>query len=252
MANILGRNGTSQTKFLELVTAITALTGVFLALLWFFGQNFVAGYFDSLGIESYQVSFSVWEYAGTAWYFPVLVAFLLIMFLELASNAAKLLLLLLKLGGEALGFLLARIKVNLPRKRRTQTRRKTKQGQARKRSVSPSWYFFMAIFSVLVIVLIASYSAQWGRYTGQSYLQDGARHITFVSRDQLGLPLEPEIIGKETYIYAGFRLLTYNNGKYFLFYEINPSDCRPREVYIVPETILVEVSTSGAEPFSLD
>ena len=55
----------------EIVGIIAGAGSAFVALFWLAGRFYASGYFNAMGIPSFQVSFSIWEYAEVSW-FPLI------------------------------------------------------------------------------------------------------------------------------------------------------------------------------------
>ena len=54
----------------------------------------------------------------------------------------------------------------------------------------------------------------------------------------------------QIFIYSGFRLLTVNGGKYYLFKEIDPATCKPLKVYVIDADQYKHINLSAAESLS--
>ena len=62
--------GQTDAKGLNIRDAITILggtTGLVVAVLWIAGRSYSAGYFSAMNIPSFQINFSIWEYAEASW-----------------------------------------------------------------------------------------------------------------------------------------------------------------------------------------
>ena len=51
--------------------------------------------------------------------------------------------------------------------------------------------------------------------------------------------------------YSGLRLLTFNNGKYYLFRDLNPVTCKPSQVFIIPDTPEIHITLSAIVPIDV-
>lgn len=240
-------------RFTDIIPALTGTAGFFIAMMWIAGRMYASHYFAAMNIASYQVNFSIWEYAEVGW-LPGLV------YVLLATLAAS-------LSGLTILFILKLV----------QTSWSTLKPGSPKKSKFLSWmgkilsrvwqwlkqFFsqsFTAYLSVIFLsaILVASFGyviwttlefiGKFGEANGRSAILYNAPQLDLVSEYPLDLgPAKMLSVSSSNgvssaFIYQGFRLLTYNNGKYYFFKEIDPVTCKPMQVYIVDEKQLLQVN----------
>jgi hypothetical protein len=213
----------------EAVTILGGITGLIVAILWLSGRFYTAGYFGAMNIPAFQINFSVWEYAEVAWsrllfyflekiYVPLtlitvvsLISFLSIFVLQRLFPRLKLI--------DLLNRLTFRVQ-NLP-------------GSFRSLLVFLLvMYFISAMLDTLIEI------KRSGQDAGRAAVLKGSYAVDVYSRD--GIPLgssetAPNILSTFNH-YSGLRLLTYNNGKYYLFRELNPTTCKPAQVFVITDS----------------
>jgi hypothetical protein len=109
---------------------------------------------------------------------------------------------------------------------------------------------FVVILLGLVIGIWNTFSDGVGRLgteTGRAVVLRKGFEVEFTS-DQpqsLGTPTVISVtVGSQIanqYIYSGFRLLTFNQGYYYVFQHIDPQTCRPKSVSVVDRKRLTQV-----------
>ncbi len=220
----------------EAVPVFASLTGLFVAIFWVYGRSYAAGYFDAMNIPSYHVAFSVFEYAETVWWLVGLISFtftlILVFFLIL---------------GETLFYLLReKIKSILGKK-------KIKNAFLKALVLVVDKYEKVYSFSLwgMFVVLIIMYSASkvaypLGNNLGKANIAGKGTQVELILTFPLDKNTQAQILSNNKtnsyYIYQDLKLLTYNNGKYYLFRELDPQTCKPRDVYIIDEANLIQVT----------
>jgi hypothetical protein len=76
-----------------------------------------------------------------------------------------------------------------------------------------------------------------------------SRIITTMPLDIPNMSIITDNNGTQYYSYTGLRLLTFNNGKYYIFSDIDTKICKPYKVYVIDENIVIKVEI-GTEIFS--
>lgn len=230
----------------EMIALVSTAAGVFAVLFYLAGRSFSNSYFDTMNIPSYQVSFSLWEYGEVAWvpllYFPLSVIAILSFFTWVVFTLRDLLwpLLMRFLGKLSRKRQLKRPALNFP-----------ESSKAAQRSFL-IWLLTMIGFLVIVFVIsMMGLIGEAGRKAGQSSVLTKSAKVELISAIPLAFDdnnlASTNASGKNYYIYKGFHLLTFNNGKYYLFKAIDPVTCKPSKVYIIDPEKDIQVNLSAAE-----
>jgi hypothetical protein len=103
------------------------------------------------------------------------------------------------------------------------------------------WYFLMQ-----TTIEFSETGFQAGKQTTltQSY------RVEVYSRDTIPLGASQISVREQTVFnhYRGLRLLTHNNGKYYLFREVDEATCRPKQVFVIPDTEDIYVIVKNITP----
>jgi hypothetical protein len=89
-----------------------------------------------------------------------------------------------------------------------------------------------------------------GQYQGRVTVLTSSYAVEVYSKDYLPLG-SPQVIPNTTPTlmhYVGLRLLTFNNGKYYLFRDVDPITCRPSQVFIISDNPDVNLTVSPIAP----
>lgn len=208
----------------EWVGLISAGAGIFATLLYLAGRQFASGYFSVMNIPNYHVSFSLWEYGEVAW----LPMFLYPTFIF--GIAA-----IIELVFSWIGYWLKAIFI------RQSTKLSSSHYKAPKEWLVILALSFTVLFSIVFIGTTLSIVKRWGEVSGLVYIVQNSPQIDINSNTQL--PLEINTLNtSNSYTYKDYQLITYNNGKYYLFKEIDFSTCKPKQVYIIDSTHLIQVN----------
>lgn len=244
-------SGSSESPVLprirEIAGIIAGTGGVFVVLFWLAGRYYAAGYFSAMGIRSFQVSFSVWEYAEASW-FPLVIY-------SIVTVAV---------GSFATGVILAIFNPLLARlvdwlRERIQRRVTKKSDFIRSHTNRMFYVAYLAVVVgsiTFVVFLSLSFVYSWGRTAGRLAVLELSNEIEIVSdRPQaLGVSVNSSFVvdnqDRALFVYGGFRLLTYNDGKYYLFKDIDPLTCKPKEVYVVDDKQYLQVNIFPATSLS--
>ena len=226
---VTSQDAKNNFSFQEALTVFGGLTGLVVAILWQGGRFYISGYYKAMNISPFQISYSIWEYAEYSW-FRLIVYFL---------AKVSLPFLVIILGSSFLIFLTLFLERLLPQ---------LKLATAIEQILSLSknvWRhtkaIFIAIFLIIVISFLASSFADLsnlGRLDGQRYVLLQSREVQIYSKE--ALPLESSATNKNSlsnlFYYTDLRLLTNNNGKYYLFRDINLETCKPKQVFVIKDT----------------
>jgi hypothetical protein len=113
----------------------------------------------------------------------------------------------------------------------------------------------LLIYRVVVTVLLFFYSIfiayQDGNQTGFKVVTQASQPVTIYVNEYLMLPglIDHITPDKDTSFYkiTGLRLLTYNNGKYYLYEKLD-SSCKPEKVFVIdnaPNIRSIELSSAS-------
>ena len=211
------------------------------AILWLGGRFYMAGYFGAMNIPAFQINFSVWEYAEAAWS-RVIIYFLRQIFIPviLASSIAlsSLVIILalqrvfpkLKLVGLLDGMVLQVQK--LP-------------GEF-KRIVA----FVLLMYFIYILFDLSTDINVSGQEQGRATVLTSSYAVEVYSKSYLPLGAAQVVPNTTSTLlhYDGLRLLTFNNGKYYLFRDIDPITCRPAQVFIISDNPDVHLAVSSVTP----
>jgi hypothetical protein len=224
-----------------LITVLGGITGIIVAILWTAGRFYAAGYFGAMNIPAFQINFSVWEYAEVAW-------LKLIFYFLNRIYPIVLLLAIVPLATLILAFLLQRI---FRRLKLIDAANKIVSRFGRLRSAIS----YIAVFTIIVIfsyVLLQAFVDinRSGQFEGKEVVLSSSYAVQVYSKDYLPLG-PPKVITNTTSTlmeYNGLRLLTFNNGKYYLFRDIDPVTCKPSQVFVVTDSPNIVLVFSAIAP----
>jgi hypothetical protein len=225
----------------EAISILGGITGMIVAILWLAGRFYIAGYFSAMNIPAFQINFSVWEYAEAAWsrvilYFliNIFVPLILASSIALASLVAILTLQRifprLKLVGLLDGI--------------------TLQAQKLPRRFKSVLAFVLIMYVIYILLDLSTNLNLSGQEQGRATVLTRSYAVEVFSKDYLPLG-SPEVMSNTTPIlmhYRGLRLLTFNNGKYYLFRDVDPVTCRPSQVFIISDNPDVHLTVNPIEP----
>ena len=223
----------------EIAGIIGAVGGVFVVLLWLAGRNYARGYFSAMNIPAFHVSFSVWEYAEVSW---------LPLFLYTIITIA--------LSTLILGIIFALINPLFVKFARWLLAKIKKPGDKTYDGMRlPAGKLFFATYLAFIgflLILVINASLQFvygfGQTEGRRIVLDGSYKVQIISEKPLALGT-PTIISSTAdlsalnlFLYDNLWLLTYNDGKYYIFREIDPISCTPKQVFVIGDNQNVQVN----------
>jgi hypothetical protein len=225
----------------EAVSILGGITGIIVPILWLAGRFYMAAYLSAMNIPAFQINFSVWEYAqaagsGILSYFlpkiflPALLASLVILISLAATLVLQRIFPRLKLVGLLDGITLQA--QNLPRRFKSAL------------AVALTMYFIYTLLELSTNLTVS------GQERGRATVLTKSYAVEVYSKDYLPLG-PPEVMSNTTPIlmhYRGLRLLTFNNGKYYLFRDVDPITCRPLQVFIISDSPDVHLTVSPIAP----
>ena len=118
------------------------------------------------------------------------------------------------------------------------------------------FYVFMFLFLIFFSFTHAiQYIQENGRLRGQSTVLFHSMQVELVTKLPVIMDGNESISSLYTtaadqYIYNGFRLLTMNNGKYYVFKELDPQTCIPAHVYVINAESVNQLVLGPAESLS--
>lgn len=242
----------------ELIGVITAGTGIFAVLLYLAGRSFASGYFSAMNIPSFQVNFSLWEYGEVGWtpllVYPlgifaasglfwgiiyVLRDWLTPLIKQMIKWIIQLLLWFKKLITQFITKYV-KIRLSLPTIKFSPISR---EARISFRILGASFYLFILLTFISVTL---NFVTQWGKNNGEFFILNNSPQVELVSSNPIPLDdaniISPQAGTDGLYIYQGFHLLTFNNGKHYLFKEIDWATCKPTKVYIVNANENIQVN----------
>lgn len=225
----------------EAVSILGGVTGVIVAILWLAGRFYMAGYFSAMNIPAFQINFSVWEYAEAAWS-RVILYFLINIFVPLilaSSVALASLVAILALQRIFPGLKLVGLLEGI-----------TLQAQNLPRRFRSALVFVLIMYLIYILLDLSTNLNASGQDQGRATVLTKSYAVEVYSKDYLPLG-SPEVMPNTTPIlmhYRGLRLLTFNNGKYYLFRDVDPITCRPSQVFIISDNADVHLTVSPIEP----
>jgi hypothetical protein len=225
----------------EAVSILGGITGIIVAILWLAGRFYMAGYFSAMNIPAFQINFSVWEYAEAAWS-RVVLYFLINIFvpLILASSVA----LASLVGILALQRIFPKLKlVGL-------LDGITVRAQKLPRRFKSVLTFVLIMYLIYILLDLSTNLNVSGQEQGRITVLTKSYAVEVFSRDYLALG-SPEVVSNSMPTlmhYDGLRLLTFNNGKYYLFRDVDPITCRPLQVFIISDRPDLNLTVSPITP----
>ncbi len=219
----------------ELITLLGASAGLFAGLFYLAGRSYASGYFGAMNIPEYMISLSLQDYASSSW---------LPMFVYPAMMIA--------IGGLMWGVVYAARDFVSPyfKKKFTKLPKINLPGIGSQARLMFT-LFGIGVFSlgsIWFVTTCLSVVERIGALNGKKALLEQSMPTDLIAdKPIMAEPIEV-ISGAEGtyYVYSGFRLLQVNNGKYYLFKEIDPDTCKPRLVYIVDAAQFRQINLSPA------
>jgi hypothetical protein len=243
----IGSNSSGMVKSVtETVALITGIAGLSVAIFWYAGRRFASGYFSAMKIPLYQLEFPIWEYAEVSWFaligFPLIIIF-----------GINLLHLGVSLASRALGRVFGERKPKRPLRVEAKPKKSSSWTlNPKERSLwSIAKLAFDIGFAIVAAISLGSLIYWFGHYVGQGTVLNEYTQVEIASTTPLNLGAS-QIITSTTgqgiatlHIYEELRLLTSNNGNFYLFKEIDSADCEPLEVFIVKSDSVQAIFSSS-------
>jgi hypothetical protein len=235
-------------SFKEILTMLASSTGILAALFWLGGRFFAAGYFESMSIPLYMLTFSVGEY-GEQYFVSVLLFMILLgrLFwknIVLILTVALVFLLLTVLIGFLGSFLFKKFKIV-----------KENATRASSKTADVLGKIFITLIFFLILLATFDFTHTFGKLNGLNYVLSNSQAITLYSKEPIGELASFSIIPgtgiPPLHKYSGLRLLTLNSGKYYLYQAVNPETCLPQEIYIVNAEQIASSTVTSIEPFDV-
>ena len=223
----------------DAITILGGITGIIAAILWIAGRAYMASYFDAMNIPAYQINFSHWEYAEAAWsrIALYLLSRIVIPIVLTASIALVSLLAILVLQR-----LLPNLKLVGLLHRITAKAKQLPRGSKTALAI---------VFSLYLIYMLLDISAEMirsGQYQGKATVSTKSYAVEIYSKSLLPLG-SPQVIAG-LFRYEGLRLLTFNNGKYYLFRDVDQVTCKPSQVFIISDNPDIHLAVSAVAPLN--
>jgi hypothetical protein len=221
----------------DIIAIILSLSGISIAIFWLTGRSYASGFFSAMNIPSYLLNFSIYEYAEVSWYVTI-------------SSIAIIIFLACLLV--SLSILLQNIILNkvIPFFNQQKKKVKKKNTNSNKTTTDYTYYINILIGSATLLVFIwiilvsQSILFNYGETIGKERVTNSTTSIDILLAYQLdaeGGTLMTTQYPNGLHGYSGLHLLIYNNGKYYLFSEINPDTCKPVKVYVLNENDITNV-----------
>jgi hypothetical protein len=225
----------------EAVSILGGITGIIVAILWLAGRFYMLGYFGAMNIPAFQINFSVWEYAEAAWS-RVIFYFLGQVFVPLILTASVAL--------ASLVTLLALQRVFPKLKLVGLLDGITLQAQTFLGRFKSVLTFVAILYLIYILLDLSTNMILSGQAEGRATVLTKSYAVEVYSKDGLPLGSSPVMVDTTPDLmhYSGLRLLTFNNGKYYLFREVDPDTCRPLQVFIVADNPDIHLTVSPVAP----
>lgn len=231
-------------------TILGGFAGLFAVIFWVSGRMYAAGFLSAMNIPSYHVKFSSWEYSEQGWIYIFGITFLTLIAGGIYIFLLEIILDLLESGLRRLS---KRFSKFFKKNRNKKTRSERWELPAFNISQLPlkiaGWGLNGALlFAGVMFILSLVYGI--GQYFGRQVILNEGYQVDIVTSELLDIAPDAPIFknsGQQEitgYRYEGFKLLTYSEGKYYLFKDLDPNTCRPTKVYILEESILTQVNLS--------
>ena len=218
--NLINKPSTN-TGSKDLISLITGIGGVVIFYFWIAGRMYAAGYFTAMNIPIYMVNFPTWEYIEQSW-------FRLLLFLVIYTLTGTILLTLIRTIWHWLILLLRKF---VPEKVRNLFRSFRPLSRLMFPDLQPSIRLFRYLFNVLIILILFSILLIYIFLIG---LHNGNKNV-FSAQS-----IEISSSSNTPFQYSNLRLLTYNQGKYFVFNEIDQTTCKP-QVMVLDESYITAI-----------
>ena len=223
----------------EILTLLGGVTGVIIAILWVAGRFYAAGYFGAMNIPAFQINFSIWEYAELSW-LKLIFFFLKKVYLPLVILAAISLVPLLALILQSI----------FPKMKVFDTIKTILSQVGRLSGMRYVLAFSILIYFSYLLLLSFVDINKTGESEGKEVVLTSSYAVEVFSQEFLPIGTA-KVVSNTTPVlmqYSGLRLLTFNNGKYYLFRELDPVTCKPSKVFVIQDTPEIQLALSAIAP----
>jgi hypothetical protein len=238
----------------KIIGALGSSAIVFSAFLYLNGRYYADGYFSAMGIPEYLIKFSVQEYAAAIWHIAILYSTIMLI---AGCLVGLLFLYMVKLIGSIniIQRIIRWVKKFFLKKFLPVNNKEKQNG-----ITSFTWWFQILLlfgFFLFCMLIVLGDSFRYvrtiGENNGKQYILNNANTLDILSVNSLPLDGQRIMVSQSAeenikyYSYDNFRLLTLNNDKYYLFKEIDPLTCKPKQVYIIDASAIQQVVLQPAE-----
>jgi len=213
----------------EAVTILGGITGFIVAILWLGGRAYMAGYFSAMNIPSFQINFSIWEYAEASWQ-RLIFYFLSKIYTPLVLITSIFLIVVLS------AIVLQRVFPNL--KIADAVKNIGLPIKNLRSNIKSALVLSLAIYFLYLLLVAFIDINKTGQLIGRDTVLTKSHAIEIYSKESLPLGSGQIISNTSPPLihYTGLRLLTNNNGKYYLFRDVDPVTCKPSQVFIINDS----------------
>lgn len=247
----------------EILALIASFIGIFITLMIFMGGAYLRGYTFAVGIQPQQLKIDLptyMLYGVQQFWFGIGLNALAVIIICLTLIIPNIIMDLIpwerwgirRLFPVALIVWFFWTVISLPFQRgKTRVRQQSDPDPI----VQIAWTVLQCAFS-LVCGIIALYvllvsgtnrAERDGQQEGRRSVAHPIHAVTVMSKEPLILStaISPTTTISNVLVYANLSLITYNEQRYFVFRELDPVTCRPREVFAIAEgaTLGVQVTT---------
>ena len=226
----------------SIIPLVTACIGIFVGLAYLTGKIYSNGYFYSMNIPGYVINYTIQDYSVLSWIYILTVPSVLYFlggFFGIVIN------LIIKLFNK----LLFSSKIKNNNKIDNFINRFIKD------NLDFLWIMFFSFYALIFVYIIyftLNFTSISSIKNGKNEVLENSMIITMTSQSPISLldqsnSAEWLLNGDKQYVYSGFRLLTINNGKYYLFKDIDPDTCRPKQVFVVNDSPDIQFTYAAAE-----
>jgi len=223
----------------EALTILGGVTGLIIAILWVAGRFYATGYFSAMNIPAFQINFSIWEYAELSW-LKLIFFFLKKIYLPLVIIA----------GISLVPFLTLILQTLFPKLKIFDAVKATVSQIQRLSGIGYVLVFSLIIYFSYLLLLSFIDINKIGEVEGKEIVLTSSYAVEVYSRDLLPIGAAKNVAKTTPTLmqYSGLRLLTFNNGKYYLFRDLDPVTCKPAQVFIIPDTPEIQVALGAIAP----
>lgn len=229
-----GDSSSSWIKIKDFLVTLAAVSGILASVLWIGGRFYAYGYFEQMNIPLYFLSFSPGEYAET-----YVISIIANIITYVFTHVFQLLI--------AIIFIFVAVLL-LHAIQNRYKELKIREAIYKIDSATQN----LTILSIILLLLLSFMAAYNNGQTAANHSLAKSQPVTLYSKELLSSDvLKSTIVPNQDsslYLTTGLYLLTYNNGKYYLFKELDPISCKPKHVFIIPDNELTSVIVEEASP----